>query len=59
MTAISLYGEMTRSEPDNAAARYGLCRAYDASGNPSLAIKSCDKAVDLAPESAEIRTYQA
>jgi tetratricopeptide (TPR) repeat protein len=59
LTAIQLYGEVTRTEPDNAAARYGLCRAYMVSKNPSLAINSCDKAVELAPKSAEIRAYQA
>ena len=59
VTAIQLYGEVTRAEPESAAARYGLCRAYMASENPSLAINSCDKAVELAPKSAEIRAYQA
>ena len=59
VTAIQLYGEVTRSDPESAAARYGLCRAYMASKSPSLAINSCDKAVELAPKSAEIRAYQA
>jgi Flp pilus assembly protein TadD len=59
MTAIRLYAEVTRTEPDNVAARYGLCQAYMVSDNPSLAINSCDKAVELAPQSGEIRAYQA
>ena len=32
---------------------------YLTSENPSLAINSCDKAVEMAPKSAEIRAYQA
>ena len=59
LTAIRLFGEVTRAEPENAPARYGLCRAYEASQNPSLAINACDKAVELAPNNAEIRAYQA
>ena len=35
VVAIRLYGEVTRSEPDNVNARYGLCRAYLTSENPS------------------------
>jgi hypothetical protein len=55
--AIRLYGQLTRDEPDSAVAFYGLCSAYQESGDPSLALDACETASELAPQDANIHSY--